>query len=121
MQSAQPVRRRTPLNLYVAYLRANGGGSQDDRTDALIKMLQELKPEHPEEVSRTAQAAAEIAGEGPIKQTSCLPCYHNSYFSRGSSLLSFFLAYIRTLPMFCSSHPEEVSRTAQAAAEIAGQ
>jgi hypothetical protein len=63
MQSAQPVRRRTPLNLYVAYLRANGGVTQDERTDALIKMLQELKPEHPEEVSRTAQAAAEIAGQ----------------------------------------------------------
>lgn len=57
-QSSHPVRRRTPLNLYVSYLRL----TPDDRSTALIKMLEDLKDEYPDQVAATARAAASIAG-----------------------------------------------------------
>lgn len=58
LQSAAPVRRRTPLNLYVTNMRS----TPDDRSAALIRMLEELKEEYPEQVAATARAAAHIAG-----------------------------------------------------------
>jgi hypothetical protein len=58
VQSSHPGRKRTALNLYVHYLRS----TPDDRSAALIRMLEELKEEHPEQVAATARAAANIAG-----------------------------------------------------------
>jgi len=53
------MRRRTPLNLYVAYLKEQ---HPEDRSAALVKMLGDLKDEYPDQVAATAQAAASIAG-----------------------------------------------------------
>jgi hypothetical protein len=58
VQSAHPGRKRTALNLYVHYLR----DTPEDRSAALIRMLEDLKEEYPEQVAATARAAANIAG-----------------------------------------------------------